>query len=488
MASPREEDILKKNYKFLSSLGCGAFGEVILAQHLPTKTQVAIKVLEKEYNEEEYINSEVAIHKSLHHRNIIQFFHAINTLRTTYLVMEYLEGKDLVTLIDEVGCLTEEEARPIFNQLASAVHFLHQRLIAHRDIKLENILLGEGGKVKLCDFGLATQLVEGQMLEDLWGSLPYLAPEILAGTPYDALAGDMWSLGIVFYVLVTGHLPYVESTPEALYHLITTTPCRIPYHLSRPCYLMLARLLTGYIWFRLTSSRLVERPWLGRIQEHVTPPAKEILPKVVETMCNIGYTCEQVVSSLKDPQSNLTATINILKFKVSSGDSSLQHIIPAVATSVPGALKRSHSQPALLSRGESTHTHLLHTHTCPEALHYPDNTAPEGDALATETINPATGDGDTTVTMMSLDSLADESSSPDPPLNGNCVGLVNMAFTEEEESREPEVPSDQPQLVPAASGTRPLRGWKLMKKRISSALRALCCCCLPTPPGQTEVA
>ncbi|KAM7318547.1 hypothetical protein ACRRTK_021659 [Alexandromys fortis] len=149
MASPREEDILKKNYKFLSSLGCGAFGEVILAQHLPTKTWVAIKVLEKEYNDEEYINSEVAIHKSLRHRNIIQFLHAINTLRTTYLVMEYLEGKDLAMLINEVGCLTEEQARPIFNQLASAVHFLHQRLIAHRDIKLENILLGQGGKVKL---------------------------------------------------------------------------------------------------------------------------------------------------------------------------------------------------------------------------------------------------------------------------------------------------------------------------------------------------
>ncbi|XP_075835274.1 sperm motility kinase-like [Microtus pennsylvanicus] len=469
MASPQEEDILKKNYKFLSLLGCGAFGEVILAQHLPTKTQVAIKVLEKEYNEEEYINSEVAIHKSLHHRNIIQFFHAINTLRTTYLVMEYLEGKDLVMLINEVGCLTEEEARPIFNQLASAVHFLHQRLIAHRDIKLENILLGQARRGP-----------------DAGGSVGLLAIFGPRDLGRNALAGDMWSLGIVFYVLVTGHLPYVESTPEALYHLITTTPCRIPYHLSRPCYLMLARLLTGYIWFRLTSSRFVERPWLGHIQEHITPPAKEILPKVVETMCNIGYTCEQVVSSLKDPQSNLTATINILKFKVSSGDSSLQHIIPAEATRVPGALKRSHSQPALLSRGESTHTHLLHTHTCPEALHYSDNTAPEGDTLATETINPATGD--TTVTMMSLDSLADESSVPDPPLNGNCVGLLNMAFTEEEESREPEVPSDQPQLVPAASGTRPLRGWKLMKKRISSALRALCCCCLPTPPGQTEVA
>ncbi|KAK7820044.1 hypothetical protein U0070_022576 [Myodes glareolus] len=416
--------------------GCAAFEEVKIAQHLSMKSQVAFKVLEKEYNDEEYIRSEVAIHKSLQHSNIIQVFHAINTLQTTYLIMEYLKGKDLVMLIREVGSLKEEEARPIINQLASAVHFLHQRWIVHRDIKLENILLGEGSKVKLCDFGLATQLTEGQMLEELWGTLPYLAPEILAGTPYDAMAGDMWSLGVVFNVLVTGKLPYVASTPEAMYHLITTTLCRIPYHLSKACY------------HGLTSSRLMERPWLGHIQEHVTSPAKEILPKVVETMCNIGYTCEQVVSSLKDPESNLTATINILKFKVSSGDSSLQNIIPAVTISVPFAMKRNHSEPALLSRSRCKAR--LHTHTCPEVLHYSDNTATEGDALATETIKSTTGD--TTVNMMSLDSLADESSTPEPPLNGKCIGLVNMVFSEEQ-STEPEVTSEQAQVVPTASGT-----------------------------------
>lgn len=486
MASPREEDILNKNYKFLTFLGCGGFGDVILALHLPTKTQVAIKVLEKEYNDVEHIRSEVAIHKSLQHSNIIQFFHAIDTLRTTYLIMEYLEGKNLAMLIREVGCLKEEEARPLFNQLASAVHFLHQRRIAHRDIKLDNILLGDGGKVKLCDFGLAIQLEEGEVLEEVWGTLPYLAPEILAGTPYDALAGDMWSLGIVFYALVTGHLPYVALTTEAMYHLITNTPCHIPHHLSEPCYFILDSLLTSYTWSRLTASQLVQHPWLGHVQEHVTPPAKEILPKVVETMCNMGYTREQILSSLKDPQSNLTATINILKFKLSSGDSSLQNVIPAVAASVPVAMKRSRSEPALPSRRKRRRKAGHHTHTWADLLHYSDNTALEGDALATETINPYPGD--TTVNTLSPDILADESSSPEPPLNGQCIGSVRMAFPEEDQSPEPDVPSDQPQVVPTASGTRPLRGWKLMKRRISGAFRALCCCCLPTPRGETEVA
>ncbi|XP_041528487.1 putative sperm motility kinase W [Microtus oregoni] len=406
----------------------------------------------------------------------------------------------------------EEEVRPIFNQLASAVHFLHQRRITHCDIKLENILLGEGGKVKLCDFELATQLVEGQMLHELWGSLPYWAPEILARKPYDCMAGDMWSLGVVLYVLVTGHFPYEESTLEEMYRHIIATVCPIPRLLSTRCYTILARLLTVHIRFRLTSSRLVQRPWLGHIEEHVTPPAKEILPKVVETMCNIGYTCQQVVGALKHLKlDNITATINIIRFKLTSGDSSLQNNIPAVATSLPDPMKRRHSKPALLMKYRSNVR--LHTYSCPKVMHYSDNRVP-GESLPDSTINPATGDtavnlnsadglsdkkdpedslpantinptlGDTAVNTNFADGLSANFSSPEPPLKGKCIGVVNIAFTEEEPSTEPDMPSDQPQDVPTASGTRPLR--KLIKKRMSRALRALCYCCLPTL--ETEVA
>ncbi|KAL1764088.1 sperm motility kinase W, partial [Sigmodon hispidus] len=98
--------------------------------------------------------------------------------------------------------------------VVSGVHYLHQRHIAHRDIKLENILIDRAGKVKLCDFGLAIQFTEGQMLEEVCGSLLYEAPEILARKPYDGLAVDMWSLGVVLYVLVTGEFPYVETTVD----------------------------------------------------------------------------------------------------------------------------------------------------------------------------------------------------------------------------------------------------------------------------------
>ncbi|CAO2636494.1 MAP/microtubule affinity-regulating kinase 3 [Lemmus lemmus] len=330
--------------------------------------------------------------------------------------MEYLSGRNLVTLIEEVGCLEEEEAKPIFKQLASGVHYLHQRRIAHRDIKLENILLGEGGEVKLCDFGLATQLVEGQKLQELWGSMPYWAPEILARRQYDGMAGDMWSMGVVLYALVTGQFPYRGSTLKEMYNHIITTRCPIPHHLSTRCLNIIARLLEFYVRFRLTSSQLMQQQWLGHMEEHITPPAKEILPKVVETMCNIGYTCEQVVACLKHPKlDNITATMKIIKFHLSSGHSVLKNIIPAGATSHADPMKR-HSKAALLIKRISSVS--LRAYTCPEAMHYTDKTVPD-DSLPGNNINPATGD--TAANSISEDGLSQKTDSEDYSLPANNI-------------------------------------------------------------------
>ncbi|KAM7324907.1 hypothetical protein ACRRTK_015163 [Alexandromys fortis] len=212
MASPWDEDILDKDFKILKPLGVGSFGEVKLACHIPTKTQVAVKILSKKSNALGEMNSEVKILQTLEHSNIIHFFHVIDTQSTTYIIMEYVAGKDLHMFLSEVGCLKEQEARPIFQQVVSAVHFLHRRRIAHRDIKLENILIDGDGNVKLCDFGLAIHFAKGQMLKKVCGSLHYMAPEMLARKPYDGLAVDMWSLGVVLYAMVTGHYPYAEDT------------------------------------------------------------------------------------------------------------------------------------------------------------------------------------------------------------------------------------------------------------------------------------
>ncbi|XP_050016503.1 sperm motility kinase-like [Alexandromys fortis] len=317
MASPWDEDILDKDFKILKPLGVGSFGEVKLACHIPTNSHVAIKILSKKSNAMNEMNSEVKILQTLEHSNIIHFFHVIDTQSRTYIITEYVAGKDLWMFLREVRCLKEQEARPIFQQVITAVYFLHQRRIAHRDIKLENILIDGGGNVKLCDFGLAIQLAKGQMLKRVCGSLKYMAPEILARKPYDGLAVDMWSLGVVLYVMVTGQFPYAEVTIDGMHRLITNTTYPIFDHLSIPCHIIIALLLMVPTNRRITIYQLVKISWLGPIKKHTAPTTKEILPRLVETMYTMGYNLEEIFSSLRYRQPNeVTATFNILKHKL----------------------------------------------------------------------------------------------------------------------------------------------------------------------------
>ncbi|GAB1301186.1 Putative sperm motility kinase W [Apodemus speciosus] len=493
MASHMEENILEKDFKILLSLGCGSFGEVKLACHLPTCARVAVKVLEKNINNVADIASEVELLQSLEHRNIVRFFHKIDTLTTTYVIMEYVAGEDLERCLRALGCLKEEEAVPIFQQVVSAIHFLHQRHIAHRDIKLENILVDAAGNVKLCDFGMAIKVTEGQMLEDICGSLLYWAPEILARKPYNGLAVDMWSLGIVLYVLVTGNFPYVEATTEDMYRTITTAMCPIPYHLSKQCHSIIARLLMVPTWYRMTIHELVERPWLGHIQEHGLVATKEILPRIVDTMCTIGYTCEEIVSSLTNRQlkDEVMATFNILKYQLSCGDSHQQVEKPWANSKPAGALrllhhlKRRASEPAFSSCLEADTSHFqdegvegrgkscrgyptLIKYSCMEKMPCSDDPVPEEDALTADITNTATGD--IAVDRNSTDSLPGEHFSPVSAQDETSTGFLNLGFCEEEPSTGPEMCSDQSHGGPTASGSRLLR-----------ALKVLCCCCLPSP-------
>ncbi|XP_042126013.2 putative sperm motility kinase W [Peromyscus maniculatus bairdii] len=503
VGSPLEENILQKDFRILTSLGSGGFGEVKLACHLPTHTHVAVKVLEKTKNSLADINTEVEILQSVEHRNIVHFFHAIDTSSTTFVIMECIAGKDLEYFLRERDFLTEDEVRPIFQQVVSGVHFLHQKRIAHRDIKLENILIDRAGHVKLCDFGMARQLAEGQMLEEFRGTLFYLAPEILARKPYDGLAGDMWSLGVLLYVLVTGQFPYKVPKVEHMYRVITTTKYPIPYYLSKPCLIIIEQLLMVPTQNRITIGQLQERQWLGNTTEHAAPANEDILPRVVETMCTMGYNCEDIVSFLIHRQpSNLMATFNILKYKLSCGDSHEQNQKPWLNGSPIGAprlllpLKRRASEPAFPpSTGEGKrHLHevgvegrgrrcqsykMLNSYSCQKIKPRADKTVPEGYVLMANVINSATKH--IAIIMKSVDSQPGELSSGESAPDGTPTRFLNMDFSREEPFTGHNMPNSQPQDKSTSLGSKPLRGWKLMKKRISHALRALFSCSKPTP-------
>ncbi|XP_040610251.1 sperm motility kinase-like [Mesocricetus auratus] len=232
-ASTSEEETLSDHYVILRTLGKGNFAEVKLACHLQTEEQVAIKVLQNGTRNDFSIQTELDILKTLDHPYIIKLFHVINTEDYTYMVLEHAAGGDLVSHIERVGSLQEEEAQHIFTQLVCAVHYCHKNNIAHQDIKLDNMLLDDKGNIKLCDFGLATRVSPGQSTKGFCGAIGYCAPELFSDKEYDAKAVDIWSKGVVLYAMVTADFPFKGSTYSDMEEEMQDPKYHLPYRLQK---------------------------------------------------------------------------------------------------------------------------------------------------------------------------------------------------------------------------------------------------------------
>jgi MAP/microtubule affinity-regulating kinase len=161
--SMREQQI--KQYKLLKTIGKGNFARVMLARHLPTGNEVAIKIIDKTQlntNSLEKLFREVSIMKILNHPNIVKLFEVIETEKTLYLVMEYINNGEVFEYLVKNGRMKENVARQKFRQIVSAVQYLHSKNIIHRDLKAENLLLDSNLDVKIVDFGFSNMFVEGE--------------------------------------------------------------------------------------------------------------------------------------------------------------------------------------------------------------------------------------------------------------------------------------------------------------------------------------
>ena len=145
---------------------------------------------------------------ALNHPNIIQIFEVFENKDKIILVMEYASGGELYDYVSKNGSLPEAEARRIFRQITSAVLYCHKHKVAHRDLKLENILLDANNNAKIADFGLSNYFNDKSLLTTFCGSPLYASPEIINGTPYRGPEVDCWSLGILLYTLVYGSMPF----------------------------------------------------------------------------------------------------------------------------------------------------------------------------------------------------------------------------------------------------------------------------------------
>ncbi|XP_017874885.1 PREDICTED: mucin-5AC isoform X2 [Drosophila arizonae] len=211
---------LRQRFDIIKKLGQGTYGKVQLGINKETGQEVAIKTIKKCKIEAEAdlvrIRREVQIMSSVQHPNIIHIYEVFENREKMVLVMEFAAGGELYDYLSERKVLSEEEARRIFRQVATAVYYCHKHKICHRDLKLENILLDEHGNAKIADFGLSNVFDDQRLLGTFCGSPLYASPEIVEGTPYQGPEVDCWSLGVLLYTLVYGSMPFDGSNFKKL--------------------------------------------------------------------------------------------------------------------------------------------------------------------------------------------------------------------------------------------------------------------------------
>ena len=204
---------INDRYEIVKSIGEGGMANVYLAVDLILNRKVAIKILRGDLaNDEKFIRRfqrEALAASSLSHPNIVEMYDVGEDNGNYYIVMEYIEGKTLKQLLKKRGHLTVGESVDIMLQITDGMVHAHDSYIIHRDLKPQNIMIQEDGQIKITDFGIAMALNSTQLTQtnSVMGSVHYLPPEQASGKG-STIKSDIYSMGILFYELLTGVLPF----------------------------------------------------------------------------------------------------------------------------------------------------------------------------------------------------------------------------------------------------------------------------------------
>ncbi|XP_047324112.1 probable serine/threonine protein kinase IRE [Impatiens glandulifera] len=270
-----------EDFEIIKPISRGAFGRVFLARKRATGDVFAIKVLRKadmiRKNAVESILAERDILISVRNPFVVRFFYSFTCRENLYLVMEYLNGGDLYSLLRNLGCLDEDMVRIYIAELVLALEYLHSLNIIHRDLKPDNLLIGPDGHIKLTDFGLSkvglinstddlshppvssTTMLENEepkyvrqpsikeerQKQSVVGTPDYLAPEILLGMGHGATA-DWWSVGVILFELLVGIPPFNAKLPQEIFDNIMNRDIpwpKVPEEISYEAYDLIDKLL-----------------------------------------------------------------------------------------------------------------------------------------------------------------------------------------------------------------------------------------------------
>ena len=335
-------NILKNDinqYQIKEIIGEGMFGKVKLAFHLLTNEKVAIKIFDKgkikTKKEKEYIEREINILKKLNHYNTIKLYNIIKNDEFIFVIQEYISGKELLHFIENTENLTEKDICRLYQQIISGIEYMHEMGIAHRDLKLENILLNYKKDIKIIDFGLSNKYDRDmdELLHSSCGSPCYAAPEMIKGMEYHGINTDIWSSGIILYLMLCKQFPFNDTNNSKLYQKILSGKFLIPNYLSNEAKDLINNLLKVNPQERIKINEIKNHPWFNLINKNNNyckgiDINKTILPidvSVIKEMTKFGVDKNVLINNiLRNNFNNITTTYNLLlQKKIRNGRKSI---------------------------------------------------------------------------------------------------------------------------------------------------------------------
>lgn len=274
------------------TIGEGTYAKVKYAQHSETGKAYALKVLNKDLLIQrgmvDQVKKEISILKKLKHPYIVNMHEIMSSKDKIFLVMELVTGGDLFDTIAVQGPFKEEDGKVMFAQIVAAVAYCHKNGVCHRDLKPENVLLTSEGQAKLSDFGLGAVRDDGgyfDLMNTVCGTPNYAAPEIISKKPYSGYAADIWSLGVVLYVILAGCLPFDEDNLVHLFEKVAHGEYTMPAWISDEAKEMIESMLQVDATRRPTAEQLMMCSWIKDVVG--SSPMMDDSPNVVgDDMCD----------------------------------------------------------------------------------------------------------------------------------------------------------------------------------------------------------
>ncbi|XP_045810289.1 serine/threonine-protein kinase SAPK3-like [Trifolium pratense] len=314
----------EQRYEVMHVLGSGNFAVTKLAKNIKTGELVAIKYIQRGEKIDENVEREIINHRSLNHPHIINFKELFVTPSHLAIVLEYADGGELfhriASNIIPKGRITEKEARYFFQQLISGVQYMHSMQICHRDLKLENTLLDGNPRtpqLKICDFGYSKSTLLHSRPKLVVGTPAYIAPEILSRQEYDGKPADVWSCGVILYVMLVGSYPFQDPEDPKNFRKIIKKIMDVQYSIpgyaciSADCRHLLSRIFVANPAKRITIPEIQQHSWFLRYMPRETvEPGKKCYQETKNDELPRQQSVEEIMQLLQEARTTYVANVD----------------------------------------------------------------------------------------------------------------------------------------------------------------------------------